>query len=233
MKQKKKRGKLKWIVIIIVVLIVIVMVIGASGDSESGQSEPEKTSSVEEEETLNNTVSDETETSISTNEEETSVVDSDNGDVSPDEPEQTPKDYIFSGDDDNYPIYVYTKGTELVTISKYVFMGETLPDTVDINFNSSVGDDSGNMELEVRRPEFGDDEYSLWTHDWDYKDLNEPIIIDFASDMSYIDVSATWNENVTNEQSLYNGHYELEGIYTVEEYARKFYSGEDFVFPNE
>lgn len=96
------------------------------------------------------------------------------------------------------------------------------------------------MQVEIKavfykneRPAFENDEYSLLTHDQEYDDLNDPIIITFAADMSYIDVSATWNENITNEQSLYNGHYELEGTYSVREYADKFYLEGSFVVPAE
>lgn len=136
--------------------------------------------------------------------------------------EKTPKEYIFSGSKENYPIYVFVKDTEYIVISRYIFMGD-YTDLVDIKLKSSVGDDSGNKELVVRRPSFGEDEYSLTFHDYQYDNLNEPIVIEFAEDMSYIDVTATWQENVTNEQSLYNGHYELEGIYTFEEYAELYY----------
>lgn len=208
MKQKKK-GRLKCIVIIIIALIIILYAIGASEDSGTTQDETKRESGIAEEN-------------------EISV---DSGDVSEESQKQTPKECIFSGDKDNYPIYVYKKDTELITVHRDIFMDEPTED-VDVAFNSAVGDDSGNMELDVRKPSFDNDEYSLLIHDWEYDNLNEPIIITFASDMSYIDVSATWNEKITNEQSLYNGHYELEGIYNTDEYVSKFYTEDGFSVPS-
>ncbi len=57
--------------------------------------------------------------------------------------EKTPKEYIFSGSKENYPIYVFVKDTEYIVISRYIFMGD-YTDLVDIKLKSSVGDDSGN-----------------------------------------------------------------------------------------
>ena len=208
MKQKKK-GKLKWIIIIFVVLVIILYIIGAAGDSGTTKDETERDSTIVEEN-------------------EISV---DSSDTSEESQKQTPKECIFSGDKDNYPIYVYKKDTELITVHRDIFMDEPTKN-VDVAFNSAVGDDSGNMELDVRKPSFDNDDYSLSIHDWEYDNLNEPIIITFATDMSYIDVSATWNKKITNEQSLYNGHYDLEGIYNTDEYVRKFYTEDGFVVPD-
>lgn len=133
----------------------------------------------------------------------------------------TPKEQIFSGGKEDYPIYVYRRDTEYITISRYIFMGD-FTDLVDITLKSEVGDSSGQKELEVRRPSFEEDEYSLTFCDWEYDNLHDPIVIEFAGDMSYIDVTANWNASVTDEQSFYAGRYELENIYSEEEYVNLY-----------
>lgn len=142
---------------------------------------------------------------------------------------KTPKDYIFSGTEEDYLTYIYVKDTEVITASRYYFMGEST-DLVDITFMSyaedylddGIGDliyggDAGDRELAVKRSGFNEDSCSVSVSDEEYDNLNEPIIVTFSNDMSSIDVTATWKAGVLNQQAIFNGHYELQGTYTVDE----------------
>lgn len=149
---------------------------------------------------------------------------------------KTPRDYIFSGDTENYLTYVYVKDTEVITASRYDFMGEGT-DLLDITFTSHNKDyeDDGtepDTDLWVRRSSFNEDSCTVTIHDWDYNNSDEPITVSFSDDMSQIDVTATWKADVTNEQAIFNGHYELQGTYTVDEMSEYFWVDGERNFEN-